>query len=339
MTRFSIFPNLIVRPEQRSNPYIQDFIQALNKEEEAIVVNPPHKNPLLSLLFPKNWGDVFIFNWFESIPDFKYGILQGITALFFLPLLVLCRKKIVWIFHNKRPHAKGREVFKRMLSALIARLSTLIITHSTEGIEVIKERYPYAAKKIHFLHHPTKNRLLPAATSQTCRYDILIWGQISKYKGVFEFVQFLKETQPDDLQVCIVGGASNEVFRELQDIAPSNVTLIHHSPSFEELGEYVAQSRFILSPYAPESVLSSGMLMDSLSFGAKVIGPHVGSFRDYATDNRLNVYTFRHFQEIPSLVRQKKEETISPEAYREFLTNHDWRHFIHSLLKLLTTCK
>ena len=64
MKKFVIFPNLIVKPEQKSNPYIQDFIRALNEEKDACVVNPSHKNPLLSILFPKNWGDIFVFNWF-----------------------------------------------------------------------------------------------------------------------------------------------------------------------------------------------------------------------------------------------------------------------------------
>ena len=38
--------------------------------------------------------------------------------------------------------------------------------------------------------------------------------------------------------------------------------------------------------------------MDSLSFGAKVIGPAVGSFRDYAAEPLLNVYTFHTFDDI-----------------------------------------
>lgn len=338
MKKFVIFPNLIVKPEQKSNPYIQDFIRTLNEEKDACVVNPSHKNPLLSILFPKNWGDIFVFNWFESIPDFKYGILQSIAALFFLPLLVICRKKIVWIFHNKRPHADGREVLKKMLGMLITRLSTLILTHATEGVEVIEKKYPYAAHKVHFVHHPTKNRL-PIEYKQQIDYDLLIWGQISKYKGIFDFVRFLQEEQVNEWKVCIIGGASNQIFQELKEIAPACVTLVNHSPSFEELGEYIARSRFVLSPYAPESVLSSGMLMDSLSFGAKVIGPNVGSFRDYAHEPHLKVYTFNSFHDIKSIIAQNKDEEISLSDYRSFLEQHNWTHFIHTLMELLTTGK
>jgi beta-1,4-mannosyltransferase len=78
MIRFTVFPRLHILPHQKANPYIRDFVAALEQENVSKVVNPPHKNPLFSLLPPKRWGDVFIFNWFESIPDFKYGPLQSI---------------------------------------------------------------------------------------------------------------------------------------------------------------------------------------------------------------------------------------------------------------------
>ena len=107
MIRFTVFPRLRILPHQKANPYIRDFVAALEQENVSQVVNPPHKNPLFSLLPPKRWGDVFIFNWFESIPDFKYGPLQSVVAVCFVILLKLCGRKIVWVLHNKKPHAGG----------------------------------------------------------------------------------------------------------------------------------------------------------------------------------------------------------------------------------------
>lgn len=101
MIRFTVFPRLRILPHQKANPYIRDFVAALEQENVSQVVNPPHKNPLFSLLPPKRWGDVFIFNWFESIPDSKYGPLQSVVAVCFVILLKLCGRKIVWVLHNK----------------------------------------------------------------------------------------------------------------------------------------------------------------------------------------------------------------------------------------------
>ena len=61
--------------------YIPDYVNAIDQSGNMEVVNPPHKNPLLNILSPKYWGDVFIFNWPENIPDARFGKIQ--TLLFF----------------------------------------------------------------------------------------------------------------------------------------------------------------------------------------------------------------------------------------------------------------
>ena len=94
MITFTVFPRLRQNPNEKNNPYIENFIASLNREGESTVINPPHRNPLLSILPPKRWGDVIIFNWFESIPDFKYGLLQTVTAICFVTVLKLAKKKI-----------------------------------------------------------------------------------------------------------------------------------------------------------------------------------------------------------------------------------------------------
>lgn len=335
MLQFTVFPNLRLESNQYANPYIQDFIRALDESGEATVVNPPHKNPLLSLLPVKRWGDIVVFNWFESIPDFKYGFLQAWIAFFFLIILKLCGRKVVWIYHNRKPHADGQAFMKQLLARHIARLSNLIVTHAQEGVDLIKERYPFAAGKVYFLHHPTKDRTGLRHFGIASEYDVLIWGHIARYKGVFDFIRLLREKQVTDLRVCVAGGCTDDTFNELKQLAPPQVTLIHRSLSFEELASYIDKSDFVLAPYFPETVLSSGMLMDSLSYGAKIIGPAIGSFNDYANLPELKVYTFSSFQDILQIVRLHRNEQPDINAYRTFLKNNDWHHFIQSFLTLI----
>lgn len=241
------------------------------------------------------------------------------------------------MLHNKRPHAKGRERMKAFLARLIAHRSTLIITHSEEGIQLVRDEYPYAIGKAHFIDHPTKCRLPDEGAKAPAgkKYDLLVWGTIARYKGVFEFVDFTGKSDLRSLRICIVGGASQSVFKELQALATPNITLINERPSFEELANYISQAEFVLCPYSPDSVLSSGMLMDSLSFGAKVIGPHVGSFRDYARDIRLNVYTFHSFNEIGEIVNEHRTDIPLTGNYRRFLAENNWMNFGQRLSALL----
>ncbi|AHF12554.1 exopolysaccharide biosynthesis protein [Barnesiella viscericola DSM 18177] len=339
MIRFTIFPRLLVLPGQKSNPYIQDFVSSLEQTGEAVVVNPPHKNPLFSLLPMKRWGDVFVFNWYENVPDYKYGPIQTVFALLLVLGAKMCGRKIVWVLHNKGPHRQEHVKQKRFLTRFIARHSDLILTHAREGIDLARRYDRRAEAKTCFLHHPTKNRLPKSRPTGPVMYDLLIWGQISRYKGVIEYVRYLRNNPCKGVRVCIVGACpsqslAEEITRELTD----TITFINRSPSFEELARYVEQSAFVLEPYKPESVLSSGTLMDSLSFGAKVIGPDTGSFKDYAQEKRLNVYTFRDYREIDEIVTRYRDCPVSWEGYRDFLEENSWPNFGRRVVELVKKC-
>lgn len=72
---------------------------------------------------------------------------------------------------------------KKLLIHLLLRKADLIVTHATEGIKVVQDQYPKAVAKTVFLHHPTKNRI-EEYIPQPPETDLLIWGNISRYKGV-----------------------------------------------------------------------------------------------------------------------------------------------------------
>lgn len=336
MIKITMFPYLLPPKEGRENPYIRDFVSSLNSSGEAQVVNKPHKNPLLSILSPRRWGDVVIFNWFESIPDFKYGLLQSCAAVTYLAALKIAGVKIVWMVHNRVPHASGRRWLKKSLMWLMAHGATRIVTHARDGLAVVRSLCPAAVGRTTFLHHPTKDRLDWGRRAGVEKYDLLVWGQIARYKGVLDFIQFMHDRQITHITVCIVGRCASAGLRdEIRAKLLPNMTLIDESPSFEALGRYVAQARFVLAPYRPESILSSGMLMDSLSFGAKVIGPDTGSFKDYAAEPRLKVYTYRTFGDIPAIVERYGDIPADRESYKDFLEKQNWTNFTKELIAWL----
>ena len=134
----------------------------------------------------------------------------------------------------------------------------------------------------------------------------------------------------------IAAQAIPQFVEELKAACPPNVTAIHESPSFEQLATYIAQARFVLVPYHTASVLSSGILMDSLSYGAQIIGPRAGSFDDYAVESALHVYTFDSFDDIPALVTTHHDDSIDYETYARFLNEHNWPHFVQRITRLLS---
>lgn len=337
MNTYTLYPYLPIAPGAKDNPYVHDFAAAIQSLPGGKVMNRPHKNPLLYILHPKRWGEVCVFNWFENIPDYKWGYLQACAAVILVCLLRLTGRKVVWMLHNRRPHAHGREWGKRLLTRFIARFSTHIVTHATDGIELVRTDYPFALSKAYFLHHPTKNRLPAADKAPTSKpYQLLVWGQISRYKGTDVLMHYLHTHRDLHLRCCIAGGCADEaLYDELKRLAPPEVKLIRRNLSFEALETYIEQADFVLCPYRSESVFSSGILMDSLSMGAKVIGPHTGSFKDYATEPDLAVYTFETLDDLPRLLKTHQHQPIDRAGYERFLTVHDWPHFAQRLAALL----
>lgn len=340
--RITVYPRNICHNEIQVNPYIRDFIGAM-EQNGATVANPPHKNPLFSLLGGRPDSDVYIFHWLENVPDYKYGMLQTMAAVWFILKIKLSKRKLVWFLHNKQPHTTKHRWAKRGLIRLLMRKADLIVTHATEGLAVVYEQCPPAVSKAVFFHHPTKNRLtLPANMAEersnttnarapkedsSPQTDLLIWGNISAYKGVPEFVRFATEKQLS-LKTRIIGRCSSqELFADISRLANPYITIENRSISFDELSREIQQSRFVLIPYASESILSSGILMDSLSFGAKVIGPSVGSFRDYATEPLVKVYTFDRFEDIPVIFQNNVPVKADPAHYADFLDTHSWETF------------
>lgn len=321
----TVYPRNIQRDDIRINPYIADFIHALERNGIDIV-NPPHKNPLFSLLFPKERSDVYIFHWLENVPDYKHGFLQTLVAIFLLLKAKLKHQKIVWFLHNKQPHATHHRRAKNLLIGLLLRKADLIVTHATEGIELVRKLRPEAVSNTVFLHHPTKDRIGDRAASPAPQTDLLIWGNISPYKGVTEFLRFAA-MHTQDLRIKVIGRCSSDnLYKELSQYADERITVENKSIPFQELEEEARNARFILIPYAAETVLSSGVLMDSLSLGARVIGPRIGSFYDYAQEPLINVYTFESFDDIPAIVRDK-QQPVNTENYHRFLREHSWKEF------------
>lgn len=338
MQKITIYPHIAYSTSYKEaahpNPYIDDFVSALVRSESVASINAPSKNPLLSILPLSKWGDITIFNWFENIPNYKHGLLQTLAAFVYVAALRITGRKVVYILHNKKVHSHRYEKVSQWLMSYIIRYSHLIVTHSQEGISFLKANYPSAVKKAHFLHHPTKNRL--SNNEKEKKYDLIIWGGIQRYKGVLEFLEFLQAQQAFHPSICIVGRCSDKQLEgEIRQLCTDHITLIPQSLPFEEIGEWIRMSHFVLIPYNPETILSSGVLMDSLSFGAKVIGPDAGSFKDYASSPLLCVYSYKTLADLPHLFQKHLQDEVVLTAYEKFLNDNSWDQFVERILQLI----
>lgn len=336
--KIAVFPRLLTQDNPYGNPYIRDFVDAL-EQNGVVVTNSPHKNPLLNMLPFKTTCDAYVFHWIEDIPSAKHGLLQTAAALGLVLWAKALKRKTVWFLHNKRPHGTGREQMKQYVARFMMKHADLIVTHAQEGIDIIRGQYPPAVARTVFLHHPTKNRLTKAAVPSVPKdTDLLIWGNISKYKRVAELLRFSIQHHWE-LRIKVIGRCtSRQIFEEMEAVTKGQprIHFENRDIPFEELEVEIQKSRFVLVPYASQTILSSGILMDSLSFGAQVIGPNVGSFKDYAHEPLVNVYTFGSFSDIPSLVSQA-DKPYELRNYKTFLDSHDWNAFGRTFSELISS--
>ncbi len=323
-----------------TNPYISDFVKAM-ADAGVLVANAPVRNPLIGMLPHCLEGDALVLHWLESVPDYKHGMVQTLCAVAMLAATRLTGHKVVWFLHNSQSHTSTHPVAKRLITRMLMRHSTLVVTHASQGIATLREQCPQRRKDAVWLHHPTKNRI---DIARQCRqeakgitHDLLIWGTISPYKGLDKWLEHMIAHNVT-LRVHIVGRCADEALAaKITQLAAQagSVDFENRSITFSELAAEVARSRFVLVPYAAKSVLSSGVLMDSLSVGAKVIGPDVGSFRDYAAEPLLSVYTFGSLDDVEGIVNGDDGILTDLESYSRFLDEHDWAHFARRFASLV----
>ena len=188
MKKIYLYP-LTARTENAViNPYIGNLRDALGKNYNVLNAHKPSTTGIFDILRYIRKVDVVYFNWSEELPSLHRGRAQGIFLLILLQYLKLSRVMIIWTLHNKKSHFDQHSRLKTRLYAQMLKKSDLIITHASEGLDIIPE-----GKRASFQHHPVS---IPIATNnhhQKSQFDIIIWGTVSPYKGISAFLNFLEE--------------------------------------------------------------------------------------------------------------------------------------------------
>ncbi len=309
-----------------NNPYIKDFFEALIGRG-ITVTNAKSKNNALLPLLPNIFkADKFIFHWIEDVPSYKFGFLQFLYVVFCLQVIRILRKDVIWFQHNSKSHHTQSffeyQCSKYLINTLRNR-SKWVFTHA-ECASVFSSNYK-------FLMHPIKNNL--RISNVNIVYDILVWGRISRYKGIVEFLKYCRSS--DELSTCrikIIGKCLDpELFMEINEQLYENVSFENRDIDFAELSELYGKVNYVLIPYFPQSIFSSGILMDSLSYGYKVIGPNVAVFKELSQNDEVIVKTFDSFEDIAHILKSSVPET----DYTSFISDNSWDSFIKRFINTI----
>lgn len=318
------------------NRYFILLKEKLSEHYEVLEAdNRPRYAQGLALLVNSFKADVFLVSFIENIAFHKLAFIQYLMALCAIYMMRLRGKKIIYIFHNPHPH-QGENWMSRSLTLHTARLACHVISHSKDTCAYARGYFAghgINAAKVEYICHPIVDARFDGQR-QNPEYDALIWGAISPYKGIGEFIHNAKVREAG-LRVHIVGRCKNPglldyINKGIETPCATKFTFENRPADFDELPELIADSRHVLFPYIKGSISGSGVLMDTISMGGDSIGPNVGAFADLAADGVCKVYDSD--EEMLSLLQSP--ERISHEALQEFISENSWNSFIEKIVNL-----
>jgi glycosyltransferase involved in cell wall biosynthesis len=315
-----VYPNIGRKLMGSNNPYIQHLKEAIGRN--ALDIDSAVSDKAFPDLLRKGFrSDMIILNWLENLPLRRMGILQTVIAMIYIRLLRIKGTKIVWIKHNKISHSKKWFAISKMIQRTLSRCAHHIVTHS-QDIDIAE------TNKLLYLPHPSNigpEAVLAPATDEKPVIDLLIWGSILPYKGVLEFLQFAeKDAGLRRLNIHIVGKCAADYWELLQKYRGDNLTMRNEFIEEEELIQLFKRTRFILFTYNKRSVMSSGVLIDSLAACRKIIAPDCGAFTDMAKQHSF-VYLYKDFSDIASLCRDHYTDyALNYEEVCSFVARNSW---------------
>ena len=308
-----IYPPYKGRILKIGNKYTQLLWNSFEGSPDFEVVNHRVINkPFYDFIFNIN-ADIFIFSWIESYAVSPMRMWKFIYVLSFILFLRLMNKKVIWIMHNKHPHLKATKTTDWAMRTL-AKVSTHVITHATEGVTHFEQRLKGRCGKCVFIPHPVYTDEL--YKSYPLMWDYIIWGNISPRKGIAEFLNAIKgENYFADKKILICGKCVDKHYaKQIEDNCSENIEFINDFISDEKLREYIGASASILFTYQE----SSGALVYSLNFCKPIIGPNVGSF----SDMKDIVKCYDSFADIPNINLELNTQFI-----KSYIQNNTWKQF------------
>ena len=333
-------PKIYVAPSaNRKNGIPNRYFRILKEElipffDVLEADNAPCLMQGLALIRNSLRADVCLLSFVETIPFHKLGFIQYLMAILSLAIMKLRKCVVMFVFHNPRPH-QGENWMTRSLIRKQLAISEAVISHSKECASLAREMLSASGKDVSSVHYVCHPLYYTSEVAEVEKNDeILIWGNILPYKGVLEFVSS-DAVRDAGLKVRIVGQCKDADLdlhiRQALSI-PSATSFIYENrlPDFPELSRLIPASRWVLFPYLPGSISSSGVLMDTISMGGNPIGPAVGAFLDLEEEGMCAVYHSE--QEMVGLL--KSNGNTMSDRRKAFMERNSWHSFAEFISNL-----
>jgi glycosyltransferase involved in cell wall biosynthesis len=261
-----------------------------------------HFKFVVAAIFKKNI--VLHYHWLE---------FQDLRSMMGMPWKLLCLflfklfgGSLVWTVHNLEPHDQKWLSAHLKMHQWMSKRSDIIHVHCSSSIESVSTKFEISKDKIRVHPHPlypvkeverdTSIDFINSNFNTTIDKNtplLLLFGNISKYKGIEEVLDII-ENERIDTQILIAGPikkGQEELGRILKYRSNSmaNVFLISQFIDDEVIPYFFGATDLCLFNY--RKILTSGVVTMAMSYKKSIIAPNLGCISELGTYSNVQLFS------------------------------------------------
>ncbi len=258
----------------------------------------------------------------------------------------------IWTIHNVMPHNSDYPTVELELRQAIFAAANKLHIHSEKSISEIEAAFPLPRNKIDIIHHGNYINCYPNYVTREQarkRFDFqerdlvfLFLGQIRPYKGIDELISAFIEIQKTFPQAHLLIAGNPVHPLKKGDVAAKvkiipNVTVEEGAIPDAELQWYFQAADVVVLPY--RKILTSGSVLNALSFSRPVIAPRVGMIEEVVQEGKNgflyeigNVSSLKTAMSKILQVQPKERKQLFAHAF-ESIQKYTWDNAGYKLLE------
>ena len=204
---------------------------------------------------------------------------------------------VIWTMHNVLSHDNQYEEVERKLCQDVADIATRVHIHSSLVLKETERYYSISPEKLVVLPHPKYTGVYPnyipradarrqlGIPSESIVFAFV--GQLRPYKGLSELIEAFRQIQEkhENVHLLIAGKPVHPYNADKIRALVSGIdacTLVAEFVPDNQLQVHFNASDFVVLPY--RNILTSGSMINALSFSRPVIAPRMGVLPETIVD-------------------------------------------------------
>ncbi len=296
---------IVYYPYDGKNAYIKNMKRCWGRIYKVIPLSCAENN-----IYVLRHTKAIVLNWVEG------GFLDSgkKRQLFLYKRLGI---KIIWVFHNRIPHAciddADNEAKARKDMRFLAGISSAILLHSRHS-RIYAEEYTNTLSKIFYVPHVDYTRQYrwtdERVNDENQEFTFVFQGAIAPYKNIELLIRVFKDLDMERCRLHIAGKPCNREYGErIEKLCRDSRIRIRLEYLLEyDVGEELRRGDVVVLPYDLRSSMNSGAMLNAFTNKRTVIVSNNAMAQDYENEDFLYIYGYKdeeeHYQHLKAAMRQ-----------------------------------